>query len=60
MTYEYQCTDLACQHKWEAEQRITEPAMTVCPACGRDTARRLISQTTFILNGTGWANKGGY
>lgn len=60
MTYEYQCTDLVCQHRWEAEQKITEPAMTACPACGKETARRLISKSTFVLNGPGWFKTGGY
>jgi putative FmdB family regulatory protein len=60
MTYEYQCTDFACQHQWEEEQRITEPASRRCPECGQETARRLISKTAFILNGPGWYRSGGY
>lgn len=58
VTYEYECA--ACKARWEAEQRITEPALTVCPTCTKPAARRLISQNTFILNGTGWEKKGGY
>jgi putative FmdB family regulatory protein len=60
MTYEYECTDLPCRHLWEAEQRITETPLKVCPACGKETAKRLISQGNFVLNGTGWEKKGGY
>lgn len=60
MTYEYECTDPACHHHWETEQRITEPAIKVCPLCGRETARRLISQGNFVLNGPGWFKSGGY
>lgn len=41
MTYDYICQ--VCQHAWEAEQRITDPALVVCPACGCETAKRLIS-----------------
>jgi putative FmdB family regulatory protein len=60
MTYEYKCTDPACNYAWEAEQKITEPPQKQCPSCQRWTAQRLISQGAFILNGEGWANKGGY
>lgn len=60
MTYEYQCTEPTCGHQWEAEQRITEPPLKVCPACARETARRLISQGNFVINGPGWFKTGGY
>lgn len=60
MTYEYRCTDPNCRHQWEAEQRITDAPLQSCPACGRDTAQRLISQGTFVLNGPGWFKTGGY
>jgi putative FmdB family regulatory protein len=52
-TYEYACS--ACTHAWEQTQRITEPAVEVCPSCGATTAHRLISGgTNFILKGGGW------
>jgi len=52
-TYEYACT--SCNHEWEAEQSIKEPALTDCPQCARGTARRQISRGTgFILKGSGW------
>jgi putative FmdB family regulatory protein len=60
MTYEYHCTDPACQHAWEAEQKISEIALRVCPKCGKQTAKRLISQGTFVINGPGWFKTGGY
>lgn len=56
--YEYQCT--ACDHTWEAEQKITEEPMKRCPLCGTEAAKRLISQTSFVLNGTAWEKKAGY
>ncbi|MBN2197433.1 MAG: zinc ribbon domain-containing protein [Polyangiaceae bacterium] len=53
MTYEYLCT--ACAHAWEAEQRISEPPLDVCPACGERTARRQVSGGAgFLLKGGGW------
>jgi putative FmdB family regulatory protein len=51
-TYEYACE--ACENTWEAEQRITEPALTECPRCKEPKARRLISGSRFVLKGGGW------
>ena len=51
-TYEYACE--ACGNNWEAEQRITEPALKDCPKCGAPKARRLISGSRFVLKGGGW------
>lgn len=59
MTYEYECT--ACQHRWETEQKITEPPVTECPHCREQAARRLISGGVgHVLKGTGWFRSGGY
>ena len=53
MVYEYTC--VACQHEWEAEQRITEDPLRQCPACGKDTAKRLVTGGAgFVLKGGGW------
>ncbi len=51
-TYEYSCE--ACGHEFEREQRITEAAIKECPKCGKDKARRMITQGNFILKGGGW------
>ena len=51
-TYEYACE--ACENTWEAEQRITEPALKDCPKCNEPKARRLISGSRFVLKGSGW------
>lgn len=51
-TYEYACE--ACGKEWEAEQRISEPRQTTCPACGEEKAKRLISGSRFVLKGGGW------
>lgn len=50
--YEYQCT--ACDHRFEAEQRITENPLDTCPKCNEKKVRRLISATAFHLKGSGW------
>lgn len=51
-TYEYGCD--ACGHIFEVTQRITEDAITTCPKCGKDQAKRMITQGNFILRGGGW------
>lgn len=59
MTYEYVCKE--CGHHWEAEQKITDDALTTCPACGKESAERLISGGGgFVLKGGGWFKNGGY
>ncbi len=51
-TYEYVCSN--CANAWEEVQKISEPALEVCPKCGQHTARRQISGGNFILKGGGW------
>lgn len=59
MTYEYRCKE--CDHHWEADQKIKDKPIEVCPACNKKAAERLISKGTgFILKGGGWYNSGGY
>ena len=50
--YEYACD--ACEGRFETWQGIKEPALTRCPHCQADRARRLISATSFSLKGSGW------
>jgi putative FmdB family regulatory protein len=50
-TYEYEC--LKCGRIFEIRQRISEPPLTVCDACGGQV-RRLLSAAPFILKGGGW------
>ena len=59
MTYEYRCA--ACGHQWEAEQKITDPALTQCPKCQAEAAKRQISAAAPVLfQGKGWFKTGGY
>ncbi len=51
-TYEYACS--SCGNTWEEMQKITEPALEVCPSCKKATAKRQISGGNFILKGGGW------
>lgn len=57
MTYEYECE--ACNHYWEEEQSIKDEPIKVCPKCGQEKAKRLISGNNgFILQGGGWSSTG--
>ena len=49
--YEYQCEN--CSRRFEVMQRMTEPVLAICEQCGGHV-RRLISQTSFVLKGSGW------
>jgi putative FmdB family regulatory protein len=53
-TYEYSCPTCGT---FDAEQRITAPALDACPSCGAKV-ERLISRTNFALKGAGWAKDG--
>jgi putative FmdB family regulatory protein len=48
--YEYQCEHCGV---FEEMQRITDPPLGRCPTCKRKV-RRLISNTSFQLKGSGW------
>jgi putative FmdB family regulatory protein len=50
--YEYLCGK--CEREFEVEQRITEDPIRSCPHCRSRKVRRLISQTSFVLKGSGW------
>lgn len=50
--YEYRCD--SCESVFEEMRRHADDIMEQpCPACGKE-ARRLISNTTFVLKGGGW------
>jgi putative FmdB family regulatory protein len=50
--YEYACGK--CRHEFEVEQRITDDPVRSCPECRSRKVKRLISQTSFVLKGSGW------
>ena len=50
--YEYACEK--CGHEFEVSQRITDEPIRVCPACRARKVKRLISQTSFVMKGSGW------
>ncbi len=49
--YEYEC--LACGKTTEAMQKFSDAPLDTCPECGGHL-KKLISNSTFVLKGTGW------
>jgi len=49
--YEYECTK--CGQLTEVWQKFSDPPLERCEACG-GKMRKLISQSTFHLKGSGW------
>ncbi|QQD17580.1 zinc ribbon domain-containing protein [Spongiibacter nanhainus] len=50
--YEYACQ--ACRHQLEALQKMSDPKLTTCPACGQETLVKKVSAAAFRLKGGGW------
>lgn len=50
--YEYSCT--SCGSRKEHLQKISEPKLTVCPACGKETYEKQLTAAGFQLKGSGW------
>ncbi len=50
-TYEYECGK--CRRVFEIRQRISDPPLLTCEACGGEV-HRLLSPAPFILKGGGW------
>lgn len=49
--YEYQCQK--CGKRHEVMQKFSDPLLTTCPVC-KGKLKKLISNTSFVLKGTGW------
>ena len=54
--YEYGCE--GCGHRLEAQQKLADPPLKTCPACGKDLLQKIISPTAFVLKGSGWYKDG--
>ena len=50
--YEYSCEE--CGHEMEAMQKISDEALTECPACGKPALKKMLSAPGFRLKGGGW------
>lgn len=50
--YAYACS--ACGHKKDALQKLSDPPLTDCPACGQPTLTKQVTAAGFQLKGSGW------
>ena len=64
--YAYKCE--SCGHRQDVLQKISDPLLTECPACGSSTYVKQVTAAGFQLKGSGWyvtdfrdggSNKGG-
>ena len=50
--YSYRCTD--CGHAEDVLQKMSDPQLVTCPACGHDAYRKQVTAAGFQLKGSGW------
>jgi putative FmdB family regulatory protein len=50
--YAYKCE--TCGHAKDVLQKMSDPLLTDCPACGNATFKKQLTAAGFQLKGTGW------
>jgi putative FmdB family regulatory protein len=50
--YEYRCS--SCGFQKEYLRKLSDPALTGCPECGKQTFSKMLSAAGFQLKGSGW------
>lgn len=50
--YEYRCSE--CEFQEEFLQKLSDPLLTACPSCGKESFKKLLSAAGFQLKGSGW------
>jgi putative FmdB family regulatory protein len=50
--YAYRCS--TCGHAQDVLQKISDPLLSVCPACGAATYVKQVTAAGFQLKGSGW------
>ena len=50
--YEYECK--ACNHQFDALQKMSDAPLSDCPACSKPALFKKISAPGFRLSGSGW------
>lgn len=50
--YAYRCA--ACGHAKDVLQKVSDPLLSVCPACGADSFQKQVTAAGFQLKGSGW------
>ena len=50
--YAYKCQ--SCGHAKDVLQKLSDPPLSVCPACGAPTFSKQVTAAGFQLKGSGW------
>lgn len=50
--YAYRCN--ACGHEKDVMQKVSDPRLTTCPACGAESFSKQLTAPGFQLKGSGW------
>jgi len=50
--YAYKCE--SCGHAKDVLQKLSDPLLTVCPACGAPSFKKQLTAAGFQLKGSGW------
>lgn len=50
--YEYRCS--SCGFQKEYLQKVSDPLLTVCPECSKETFGKMLTAAGFQLKGAGW------
>ena len=50
--YEYRCS--SCGFQKEYLRKLSDPTLTDCPECGKQTFSKMLSAAGFQLKGSGW------
>src|SRR6185436_2911009 len=50
--YAYRCS--SCGHAQDVLQRMSDPVLSICPACGQSTYVKQVTAAGFQLKGSGW------
>lgn len=50
--YAYRCE--SCGHAKDVLQKMSDPLLTTCPACGADSFKKQVTAAGFQLKGSGW------
>ena len=50
--YAYRCAD--CGHTKDVLQKLSDPVLTACPSCGKESFVKQLTAAGFQLKGSGW------
>ncbi len=50
--YAYRCSQ--CGHAKDVLQKLSDPVLSTCPACGEETFAKQLTAAGFQLKGSGW------